>query len=219
MFYYYIVAFCVFVSNIVCASYDDLSREKRPLQIVLAGAPGVGKTTLWERLIQSPEYCGIPEAATDYIKSRQAQGVEKPWEEGSFTDFCQAIAQLCLKRRSEAQQDFTLHSVKYLVFDRSELDVFSFLAPPYNDFFLRIFEQCQQPENRYDVVFYLEPLDTCETNAIRRENLEESRVLAEKTKAIYSQCGYTVISVGKMSVEKRVAFVLEEIAKLSNPFA
>lgn len=68
-----------------------------PKRVVFAGGPGTGKTSLVLALELRGEYV-VHEAATDYIKVKQAYGIAKPWED--WEDFLSGIFEL--QRQREA---------------------------------------------------------------------------------------------------------------------
>jgi predicted ATPase len=148
------------------------------------------------------------EAAEDYIKLRQAQGVKEPWKEPSFQ---QRILELSLQRESRVPR-----TIERVFHDRSVIDGLAYEpenTPTYWNIFRQASQRGNHPDrlNRYAGVFLMELMDTVETTVTRREGLAEGQRLESAFLDIYRGLGYSVTRVPATTVEDRVEFILSRL--------
>lgn len=168
-------------------------------KIVLTGGPGSGKSSIILALEMMGEYV-VREAAEDYIRMKQAMGIKEPWTE---EDFQMGILELQLSREEKIPKE-----AERVWLDRGTIDGLAY-AKEGTETYAAI--NLEANKSRYDKVFIIEPLESCETNGIRRENLEGAKELGRKLEECYRKLGYEIIRIPTGTVEERVNKILEEL--------
>lgn len=166
---------------------------------ILTGGPGTGKSSIIRALELYHKEQVIDEAAEDYIRLRQAQGVKEPWLE---KDFQEGILKLQILREQKIHPE-----AKRVFIDRSVLDG---LAYTEDEQIKKKILEAEKKAGYEKKVFLIEHLGQTEKTAVRRENHEEAVKLGEKLGQIYKELGYEVIRIPAGPLEERVAKVLEE---------
>lgn len=166
---------------------------------VLTGAPGSGKSSILLSLEQKDEHI-IREAAEDYIKLKQSQGVFEPWLDESFQE---NILELQLRREARVPE-----YAKRVFIDRGILDGQAYLGKNFATY-QRI--ESLADKVKYDGVFMIDPLRTTETNGFRRENRDEAQRLAERLYNIYQKHGYNIEIVPADNLNDRVDQILKTL--------
>jgi len=171
---------------------------------VLTGGPGVGKSSIILALEQKG-YTVVREAAEDWIKLQQAKGIKQPWLEPDFQD---QILKL------QKAREYKIRNSKNKVFiDRGTLDGLAYYQingkEPSKMMKTEILKL--EKDKRYEKAFIIESLGSCETNDVRRENLDEALKLEKLQEQNYKNLGYEVIRVPSGTVEERVGFLEREI--------
>ncbi len=166
---------------------------------ILTGGPGSGKTSILNALRTKGEYI-INEAATDYIKQRQAQGVIEPWKE---SDFQKKILKLQLEREKNIPS-----TIERVFIDRGLADGLVYVEPD-SKLSNQIIKESKK--NIYDRIFFIDPLYKVEKNEIRREDKEGALGLGAKLKKAYYQLGYELISVAPDTIAQRVRVILNNL--------
>lgn len=171
----------------------------------LTGAPGCGKSSIVLALENS--VFTIREAAEDYIKLRQAEGIEKPWEENNFQD---KILNLQILREIHAEE---ASRGRIILADRGTLDGLAYYQiagkKPSRDMkeeMVRL--EIQKP---YKKIFLVESLGQCKKTGVRREDLETALELEKLQEKNYRDLGFEVIRVVPGTVRERARKVEEEI--------
>merc|ERR1712126_288779 len=68
-------------------------------------------------------------------------------------------------------------------------------------------------DNRYRMVFFLEPIENYESTDVRIESRETAAQISREIQDAYAKYGYRVVFVPSMSIEERCKFVEEHIEK------
>lgn len=174
---------------------------------VLTGAPGCGKSSVLLEL-ENRGFEVIREAAQDVIQRYQAKGIEKPWEDVHFQD---EVLKLQLFREGNIQKDKT-----YFI-DRGTIDGLAYAREDHPSRWW-IKNQCHQRRkegrDNYDVIFFFNPLDEVETNGVRREGIEEAKVIDGFLREEYRSHGYfsgRFVEIPKASIEDRADQILQGV--------
>lgn len=170
---------------------------------ILTGGPGVGKSAIILALEQKG-YKVIREAAEDWIKLQQARSIKEPWLEPDFQD---QILKL------QKTREYETRNAKNKVFiDRGTLDGLAYYQKDGKEPSKMMKTEIQRLKKckQYTKVFLIENLGSCETNGVRRENLDEALKLEMLQEQNYKQLGYEVIRIPSGTIEERVKLVLEQ---------
>jgi predicted ATPase len=166
-------------------------------KIVLTGGPGSGKSSIILGLEEIGEAV-IREAAEDFIKLKQAQGIREPWLQPGFQE---GILRLQLQREAripnEAQRAFL---------DRGIADGLAY-TDPNSETYQRVLSAVPA----YNRIFLVENLGSTETNQVRRENYQEALEIERKLEEVYKTLGYEPIKIGPGTVQERIATILKTL--------
>ncbi|MND98684.1 hypothetical protein D3C87_455160 [compost metagenome] len=176
--------------------------------IVLTGGPGVGKTTLINK-IQKQGYRTVPEDARRIIKEQlDSNGDGLPWKNRQY------YATLMLA----ASTNSFLHEIKksatdpgYVFFDRGIPDTLAYIEMEN-----LIIEESLLAEAKahryYKKIFILPPWqEIYETDNERKQTWEEAEATFNQMKNVYEQLGYEVVEIPKTTVEQRYQFILDAL--------
>jgi predicted ATPase len=169
---------------------------------VLTGGPGSGKSSILLALEQRGEAV-IREAAEDYIKLRQAQGVAEPWKE---PDFQQKIMELQMQREKDAEK---IAKNRRVWLDRGLIDGLAYLQLQGKSLNGRTASRIIKQAKPYKLIFLIENLGHCDKNKVRRENQEEALQLEKMQEQNYYYAGYDPVRIAPGPLERRVQDVLE----------
>jgi len=185
--------FCFFLVTIVNAS---------PNLVALVGGPGCGKTTLLQALAQKG-FKTLPESSTMVIQEERALGNIEPWKK----------RELFQKKIFNRQLDLLVGVKNFDGFVFSDRGIPDGIAYFYFDALAPFNELLVESQSiRYDLVFILDFLDNYNLdNTVRHEAQDEAFKIHALIKKVYEDLGYTLIVVPAMSVEERVAFVLDAL--------
>ncbi len=173
---------------------------------VLTGGPGVGKSTVI-KLLAFKGYSVIPETARTVIEEECAKKSDTvPW--GNLKKFQEVVAQRQLEIESEIKSG-------EVFLDRGIVDGYAYCLEGNIPAPKIIFDH---GKNRYDKIFLLAPLSHYENDRIRKEKKEFQAVVHALIKQAYLEFGYVIIPVPMLSVEERVAFILNAIQSSSIAF-
>lgn len=177
--------------------------------VVITGGPGSGKTSLIEALAvlgHSVE----PEAGRAIIRRQQAiEGQALPWRDRAL------FAELMLDRDLEAHARSAV-TAQMVFHDRGVPDVIGYL------------KLCGLPipahldraacDLRYHRQVFIAPVwpEIFAPDAERRQDLDEARRTFEAMAATYPAYGYELIELPRVSLEARVAFILEKTADMNS---
>jgi len=178
---------------------------------VITGGPGVGKTTLVERLKQAG-YSTVEEQARKIIKHQMNIGGNGlPWSDKAL------YAQLMFEASVKTYQEITLgNHATPIFFDRGILDTVCYMTVekiPLSSELLMALEQVTYNKN----VFILPPWrEIYRTDKQRKQSWAEAVLTFHQMKNTYLQYGYNVIEVPKVSALERAHFILEHMKDLHN---
>ena len=173
---------------------------------VLTGGPGSGKTTLVDALTATG-YRAAPEAGRAIIRHQQAvAGPALPWKNPAL--FAELMLQWEMRSHEEA-----LASTEPVFFDRGLPDVMGYLRLSN----LAVPDHVVNAANRFRYnrqAFILPPWPEIFTqDTERRQELAEAIRTYEAMLEAYAACGYELIEVPRVTVTKRVEFVLARIQR------
>ncbi|MBQ0905893.1 AAA family ATPase [Micromonospora sp. U21] len=178
----------------------------QPRRYVLTGAPGAGKTTLIQAL-RRRGHLVVPEAATDIIAARQAQGCVEPWREPEFVD---AVARLQRRRRvaADANGDLQIH-------DRSPLCTLALarhLGRPVGPALAAELDLILRQKLYQPLVFLIGPLGFVTRTAARQIDYAESLAFAHMHEQVYAAYGHRLVDVPAGPVHERVALIEQHLS-------
>ena len=169
---------------------------------IIAGGPCSGKTTVLEEL-QRNGFQVLRETAEELLKTAVNSGKTVEEVRKDPISWQQKVA----------WEDFSIMQniakEKHVFADTSMLETYAFARRAGMDFgtnlqqFLRMF--------RFRKVFFLEPLELYETTLVRREDQRTALALSREILAIYREFDYDPIILPPISIQKRVALILENM--------
>jgi len=173
---------------------------------VITGASGAGKSTLLAAL-SVLGYATVSEAALDIVRVQQeCNGNALPW-----VNRCAFIDAVLERNIRNHQAAMSLR--KPVFFDRGIPECLAWLqlsASALEPHHLAAPMQCRYART----VFVAEPWpEVYVQNADRQATFERASRSYEPTVAAYVEAGYSTCALPKVSVQARVAFVLEQVAK------
>lgn len=176
--------------------------------IVISGGPGAGKTTLLLELRRRGYRCS-PEVARQIIQEQVASdGRAVPWDD------CEEYSKLMLSRSIASWREH-VSTGETTFFDRGIPDTLCYvrLVGLSSQLEQQVVEACRM--YRYGSRVFLAPPwpEIYETDAERKQNFSEAIRTYDLMVHTYRECGYDVVPLPLVSVEKRADFVLQEIAK------
>ena len=179
-----------------------------PKKIVITGGPSTGKTSVIQKLEKMEFSCmeevirGITskEKEVTLFKTNPIVSVDDPLK------FNLKILEGRIEQFYHAQK---IHS-ETIFFDRGIPDVLAYMdcfGQSYGAYFENM---CKK--HRYDFVFLMPPWREIHIEDEQRfETYEESLRINDCLKIRYEAYGYTTIEVPKLSIEERIAFILQNI--------
>ena len=182
--------------------------KSRPLymfkkqKVVLTGAPASGKTTLLNSVNHAEILC-YSEVSRSIISAAQAKGIQHPFLENPL-EFSEALFENRL-------QDYFKTSVKPIqLYDRGIHDVVAYLHELGSDIPCGMEADCTN--FNYDKVFIFPPWEAIfEQDTQRMEDFNESEKLHNALIETYAAYGMECVEVPRLSVPKRLAFILENL--------
>lgn len=180
-------------------------------KIAITGAPGTGKTVVIE-VLQSMGYHCFPEvirSMTAKEKLRETD-VEITGNPLLFADDPLAFNQQLLTARIMQFEHSTSLKEAYCFFDRGIPDVLAYM-----DYFGQVYDASfveAARKHKYDRLFILPPWkEIYSTDNERLETFAQAEALHECLMNTYGFLAYQPILVPKMTIEKRVTFILEKL--------
>lgn len=171
---------------------------------VLSGGPGSGKTTLIAALA-AQGFAHMPEAGRAIIQDQVAiGGTALPWSDPPA--FAEQMLGWDLRSHQEARS-----RGGPVFFDRGVPDVIGYLRLskiPVPDHFYRAAEVARYADKVFVAPFWL---DIFTQDAERKQDAHEAEATYCIMTETYSQLGYTVVTLPKISVAERVQFVLSHL--------
>nr|WP_288812746.1 AAA family ATPase [uncultured Sphingobacterium sp.] len=176
--------------------------------IVLTGGPGVGKTTLINK-IQKQGYRTVPEDARRIIKEQlDSNGDGLPWKNRQY------YATLMLA----ASTNSFLHEIKksatdpgYVFFDRGIPDTLAYIEMENLTVAAPLLEEART-YRYHKKIFILPPWqEIYETDHERKQTWEEAEAAFKQMKSVYKRLGYEVTEVPKTTVEQRYQFICKSL--------
>ncbi|MBV8327807.1 AAA family ATPase [Chryseobacterium sp.] len=178
-----------------------------PELYIITGGPGAGKTTLLEEL-NKRGFITVPEEGRRIIREQlNTGGNGLPWMNKKL------FADLMFKASVHSYQEINrVNDPKITFFDRGILDTIGYLRLEQMPVSEAMKSKARQMvyQNR---VFILPPWkEIYENDPERKQTPEEAEHTFNIMKETYTEYGYHVIEVPKVSVEYRADFILESIA-------
>lgn len=171
-------------------------------KVVFTGSPSSGKTTL----INSVNHANIScygEVSRGVISVLQEEGIQRPFLENPLA-FSEAIFEKRLHHYFKASDK------PVQVYDRGIHDVLAYLHELGNDIPCGMVADCMS--FTYDKVFIFPPWEAIfKQDAQRTEDFNESKKLHSALIETYNTFGMECIEVPRVSIAKRLAFILENL--------
>lgn len=171
---------------------------------IITGGPGVGKTLLLNEL-ERQGYETVPEDARRIIREQmRVNGEGLPWKDKAL--YSQLILEASIKAYKRVINE---PSSNIVFFDRGILDTICYMQMESIQISdeLRITVSLHAYQSK---VFILPPWEEIyDTDSERKQTWEEAVYTYEKMKATYSEFGYKIVEVPKITVQKRAGFVLD----------
>lgn len=173
--------------------------------IVISGCSSGGKSTLLSEL-KNRGYTTISEVGREIVKEQLASGTTiTPWQKP--IEFCELLIERSIAAYKSAQK---MIGVKggVIFLDRSFLEGISYYQTlqikgthRYNHFV---------NELRYDSTIFMAPpwKEIFCQDEERQHTFEDAVTEYERNLKFYSQCGYHIVELPKISVKKRAEFIL-----------
>ncbi|WP_057940599.1 AAA family ATPase [Algoriphagus resistens] len=174
---------------------------------VITGGPGVGKTTLLEKL-KSRHYKIVPEIARELIKEQQeSNGNALPWKDKEL--YKKIMFNRSINCYEQAEKTFS--GEPSIFFDRGFLDAICYAKLVQSEINQRMNSYAENW--RYNKnIFMLPPWqEIYETDNERKQDWTEAVFTFEKMCETYKSYGYDIVEIPKVSVSERADFVLRFI--------
>lgn len=179
---------------------------QKPNFYVFTGGSSSGKSSIIDGLREAGHIC-VPEAGRIVVREENASGGDgQPWVN------LERFADLIFEKALEAFESHEALSTP-VFFDRSFIEALSCAKGL----------ERETPQRHIDIarshrfnpkVFVTPPWQEIFTNDAERKTTFEAAVVDyEVNTATYRECGYELIEVPRLSVEERVAFVLERVSE------
>jgi len=172
-------------------------------KIVITGAPGTGKTSIINQLKKLGHSCSN-EISREIITEQIAAGGEVlPWK--NLEAFSQTVFSLRKAQYINAPTD-TMH-----FFDRGLLDVIAYMKVDDLAISKNYKEDCEK--YNYNAMVFYTPIwkEIYQIDTHRKEDMKSAIAIEKSILETYKLFGYTPMSIPKLSIEKRVDFILSTI--------
>lgn len=171
-------------------------------RVVITGGPGTGKTTLL-RLLNEKGYPCHSEISRNVIREQLECGSDLlPWKD--VAGFSKLVSDGQVKQYHEAIEGL------WNFYDRGVPDVLAYLRKA--NIYEEELEERPLQYPYFKTVFLTPPWpEIYSQDAERRENLTEMLSIHEALYDVYHDFGYRVLEVPKISIHKRLDFILENL--------
>lgn len=170
-------------------------------RVIVTGAPGTGKSTVLN-LLELKGYLVIPEMARQLIAEEQALDSDRvPWKD-------HASFGIELFDRQVNQFDLARDGITF--YDRGILDNLAYLRR--DGLQNSELEEASRAYPYHPEIFLMPPWeDIYDTDEVRWEGLDLMLDIDRALREMYSEMGYTVLEVPKLSPPERVNYILEHL--------
>jgi predicted ATPase len=171
-------------------------------RFILTGAPGSGKTAIIRQL-ELDGLSVVEEAATDLIALEQARGIAEPWTRSSFIDAITNLQHWRQVRGSCNSDEVQFH-------DRSAIctaALANYLEYPISSVLSRELERIKAEGVFQKQVLFARNLGFITHTEARRITFDETLRFEKIHEEVYSEFGFTIISIGPGSLSERVTAV------------
>lgn len=175
-----------------------------PIQVVITGGPGTGKTSVIN--ILKKNYPVMKESAR-LVLARNALFKGKNAQQASGKQFQEAIWNLEIKHYAQG----LLKKERLVFYDRGFFDGFAYCQLSHLH---HLHERVMQGEHiHYDYVFLLDPLPEkyYATDTKRKESYKEGLAIHKLIASMYRKYGYKLIRVPFATVQQRTSFILKKL--------
>lgn len=165
---------------------------------IITGPPGSGKTKLIEEL-QRRGYTCIEESARRFIKEELAKGGNRlPWKDVAAFD--KAILHDRISKYNE-----TITPISF--FDRGIIDSIAYLELAGIDPDKEFIEAAEKYRYNPEIIFLPFWKEIYKNDDERKETPERAVQIEDALKQVYSDLGYRIIQLPKVSVEDRASII------------
>jgi len=173
-------------------------------KIVITGAPGTGKTTLVNKLIEIGIPC-LPEISREITLKAREEGIDQLFLEQPLL-----FSTKLIEGRTQQFYEASTFDHEFVFLDRGLPDVVAYLDFIGDSSPEEFIKTCE--ENRYDLVFILPPWKTIYvSDDARYENFEQAKQIDNHLVLTYKKFGYSPIVVPEASPEERLQFILDQL--------
>ena len=176
-------------------------------KIVITGGPGTGKSSIINELMNRGYFC-LEEISRQITREARKQGTEQLFLKDPLL-----FSETIIKARHQQYVQAEQCNARLVFFDRGMPDVLAymdFIGDTYPSNFIDI---CNN--HSYDEVFVLAPWKAIfKSDAERYENFEQAVQIHDFLLKTYQKFNYRLIDVPFASVNARVDYILNEVAKL-----
>jgi predicted ATPase len=172
-------------------------------KVIISGGPGFGKTSIIDE-IEKRNYNVMHEVSRSIIKEQLESGGDiLPWK--NLTTFSILLFERRAKQFQEAAEN------KWVFFDRGIPDIVAYMGKDEleipSSYMLKL-EEC----NYYPLVFIVPPWqEIFKNDAERMENYKTACEINEIIIETYSNLGYEIVILPKVSIKERAEFILSKI--------
>lgn len=173
-------------------------------KVIISGGPGFGKTSIIDEL-EKRNYNVMHEVSRSIIKEQLESGGDiLPWK--NLTTFSRLLFERRVKQFQEAAEN------KWVFFDRGIPDIVAYMGKDEleipSSYMLKL-EEC----NYYPLVFIVPPWqEIFKNDAERMENYKTACEINEIIIQTYTNLGYEIEILPKVSIQERTEFILNKIS-------